>query len=480
MLRYQYRVRVAHSVKFGRPAWALAGARACGFAAFALASASSAADPLEPPLLLGGAPDPKAHVVATDPRLPVGAAISTRDRPLGGERVCSPGGHVCAHGSRGVGPERLLAGLDALELAYRRVTIGLDLPAPLGDEGRGGSDALDLYLVPSNPKALGYERVHVYSDTPRAGGFDRASGFCTAMADEPPLLERAATLCVGEALALALDPGETPDLRRAFATELWWIVGQPTTLDFEAIDRVQARPREAIAARELGATSEGHALFLEYLASRLGVGYPADFATALLSASAQTTAAESPVWQNEPDWFDVLRHTIGGSDAKMASLLGDFAVTRAFLGDREDGEHLPSLAWSGRFGAASFDWVIPFSTLPRRVRLTPVEPTGAALVWLDLTAAPQGFTLGVQTDWEPPAEFQWELVVLSTHGELSRLEVPFQERESGAEARLVDVHDARAIIIAGAHLERVDGDHPFDPDVAPFEPHGASVYLVEL
>jgi hypothetical protein len=322
--------------------------------------------------------------------------------------------------------------------------------------------------------------LHAYPDAPRLGGFDRASGFCTAMADAPALLERAATLCVGEALALALDPGETPDVRRAFATELWWIVGQPTTLDFEAIDRVQSRPREAIATRELGPASEGHALFLEYLASRFGVGNPGDFSTALLSASAQTTAADSPVWQNEPDWFDVLRHTLGGGEATMASLLGDFAVTRAFLGEREDNHHLPWLAWSGSFGAPSFDWVIPFSTLPRRVRLTPVEPTGAVLVWLDLTGAPPGFNLGFQSEWEPPAEFQWELVQVSQTGELSRLEVPFQERETGAEARLVNVHDVRAIIVAGTHLERVDGDHPFDPDVAPFEPHGASLYLVEL
>jgi len=449
-------------------------------AAAVLAATRAFGDPLEPPLLLGGAPDRPAHVVETDPRLPVGAAVETRDRPTGGERACSVSSPVCVHGFRGVAPNVMLDALDALEQAYGRMTVGLGLPAPLGDEGRGGSDALDLYLLPSDRVTPSYERVHAYPDLPRPGGFDRASGFCTALADDPVLLERAATLCVGEALALRLDPAETPDVRRAFATELWWIAGTPTSFDFEALDRVQRRPREAMAARELSSASEGHALLLEYLAERLGAGAPLDFATALLSASAQTTPLGSATWHNEPDWFDVLRHTLAPGEAPMAELLGDFAVTRAFLGDREDGRHLPELAWSGYFGRPSFDWVIPFATLPRRVRLTPIEPTGAVLVWLDLAGAPQGFSLGVQLEWEPPAEFQWELVQVGANGELSRLRLTFQERMTTAEGRLANVHDARAIVIAGTHLERVDGDHPFDPDVAPFEPHGASLYVVEL
>jgi hypothetical protein len=387
---------------------------------------------------------------------------------------------VCVHGFRGITPNVMLAGLDALERAFARMTVGLGLPAPLADEGRGGSDALDLYLLPADHVTPSYERVHAYPDLPRPGGFDRASGFCTAMADDGVLLERAATLCAGEALALALDPGETPDVRRAFATELWWIAGTPTSFDFEAIERVQQRPNEAMAARELSASSEGHALLLDYLDARLGAGGPLDFATALLSASAQSTPPGSASWHNEPDWFDVLRHTLEPGEAHMAELLGDFAVARAFLGDREDGRHLPELAWAGYFGRPSFDWVIPFASLPRRVRLTPLEPTGAVLVWLDLAGAPQGVSLGMRADWEPPAEFQWELVAVGATGELSRVRLPFQERVTEVEGRLANVHDARAVIVAGTHLERVDGDHPFDPDVAPFEPHGASLYLVEL
>lgn len=421
------------------------------------------------------------HVVETDPRLPTGARVEAALRPSATDRACSSLAPVCVHGAAPVPGAVRLEALAALEHAYRALVYGLELPAPLGDFERGGGPELDLYLAPPDRVTPGFDRVRVAADARRLGGFDRASAFCTALADDDAwLLARAATLCVGEAIALRLDAGETPDLRRAFATELWWLVGLPTSFDLEAVSAVQATPSVAIAARERSAASEGRAIFLEYLEEKLGTGAPAELATALVAASAQTTPPDALTFQNEPDWLDVLRHTLGESEARMANLLGDFAVARAFLGEREDGRHLPSLAWTNGFGAARYDWSIPFKSLPRRVRLTPVEPTGAALVWLDLTGAPQGVTLGMRAEWEPPGEFQWLLVTVGKNGELTRLEVPFQERETVAEARLVNVHDARGVLAVGTHLERVDGDHPFDPDVAPFEPHGASLYLVEL
>ena len=402
-------------------------------------------------------------------------------RPAATERACSVREPLCVHAPRSISAALVLEALASLERAYRTLTRGLELPAPLSDVDAGGGPELDFYLTPPDRTTPGFARLHVFSDALRAGGFDRASAFCTAFADDDPaLLARAAALCVGEAIALRLDAAETPDVRRAFATELAWLVLPPTSLDFEAVSQVQAHPARAIAARDLSPASEGRALFLEYLEQKLGTGAPGELSTALLAASAQTTPSDAHTWHNEPDWFDVLRHTNGDTEAKTATLLGDFAIARAFLGEREDGRHLPSLAWTGHFGAAAFDWTIPFATLPRRVRLTPVEPTGAALIWLELAGAPQNVTLAMRTEWEPPAEFQWTLVTVGKDGELTRLEVPFQERETLAEARLVNVHDARAVIVAGTHLERVDGDHAFDPDVAPFEPHGAWVYLVEM
>lgn len=473
-LRTQYRARGADSVKFRRRA------RAVAWLAVTLATRGAVAQALEPPLLLGGPAPSHARVVETDPRLPSGAAVAFTPRPPATERACSVREPLCVHAPRGISATLILEALASFEHAYRTLTRGLELPPPLRDFDGGGPE-LDLYLTSPERTAPGFARVHVFPDAVRDAGFDRSSAFCTAMADDDrALVARAAALCVGEAIALRLDAAETPDVRRAFATELSWLAAPPTSLDFEAVSEVQAHPGRAIAARDLSPASEGRALFLEYLETKLGTGAPGELSTALFAASAQTTPPSAHTWHNEPDWFDVVRHTNGDTEAKTATLLGDFAVARAFLGEREDGRHLPSLSWTGRFGDAAFDWTIPFKTLPRRVRLTPLEPTGAALVWLDLTGAPQNITLGMRAEWEPPAEFQWTLVTVGKDGELTRLEVPFQERETLAEARLVNIHDARAVIVAGTHLERVDGDHPFDPDVEPFEPHGGSVYLVEL
>lgn len=435
----------------------------------------------EPGLLFGGSqPLPERHI-ETDPRLPVGAEIVARARPDADQPACSFRAPVCVHRTPGVDPRAALDALDALELAYEKLVFALALPAPLPDGGRGGSDALDLYLAPSDRISLPVERVRVFADARRFGGFDAAPGFCIASADAGALAERAATLCVGEAIALALDPAETPHTRRAFATELWWLVGAPTSLDFEAVSAVQKQPVRALAERELSVRSEGSALFFDFLELSLGVGSPGTLSAALLSASAQVTPATSAVWHNEPDLFDVLMHSFGENEQLMAEMLGNLAVARAFAGDRDDGQHPLALEWAGEFGSPRFDWVLEFSKLPKRVRLSPVEPTGAALVWLTLDAATASKTLAFQAEWEPPAEFRWLLVKIDADGnELGRIDVPFQERQTRAEARIVDLSGARAVLVVGAHLERVDLEHPFDPDVAPFEPHSALVYLVAM
>jgi hypothetical protein len=435
----------------------------------------------DPPLLFGIEEPPLKPRVETDPRLPVGSEIVARSRPPGRPPACSFRAPVCVHATGGVADAAVLPWLDALENAWHRLVRALELPAPLPDAGRGSSDALDLYLAPSERTARGFERVRVDAEPRRFGGFDAAPGFCVASAEAGALAERAATLCVAEAIALRLDPGETPHTRRAFATELWWLTGAPTSLDFEAVDAVQRAPWRAVLDRELSVRSEGSALFFDFLELSLGVGSPGTLSAALFAASAQVTPADAASWHNEPDVYDVLLHTFDESEHRMADTLGDFAVARAFGGDRDDGQHPLVLEWAGSYGAPEIDWVIPFSKLPKRVRLTPVEPTGAAFVLLELEGEQAGKTLAFQAEWEPPAEFRFELVKLDADGnELGRIEVPFQERERKVEARIVDLAGVRQVLVVGTHLERVDMEHPFDPDVAPFEPHAALVYLVEL
>jgi hypothetical protein len=480
----QYRVVVADTVKFhGFLSWFRrpAALSVCALAFTVQTAHAERKKRFDPPLLFGAGEEPPEPRVETDPRLPVGAEIVTRSRPQGEHPACSFRAPVCVHPSSGLDPGTTLSALDALESAYERLVRALGLPAPLSDDGRGGSDALDLYLVKGDRAALGFERVRVVGEALHFGGFDRASAFCIASPDPGILAERAATLCVGEAIALRLDPAETPHIRRAFATELWWLVGAPTSLDFEAVAAVQGAPHRAVVERDLSARSEGSALFFDFLELSLGTGDPGTLSSALLSASAQVTPKDAASWHNEPDTFDVLRHTLDESEHQVALLLGNLAVARAFGGDRDDGQHPLVLEWAGAFGAPALDWVIPFSKLPKRVRLTPVEPTGAAYVRLDMDGATAGKTLAFQAEWEPPAEFRWQLVKIDADGnEMGRLDVPFQERQTTVEARMVDLSGVAAVLAVGAHLERVDLEHPFDPDVAPFEPHAALVYLVAL
>jgi hypothetical protein len=194
------------------------------------------------------------------------------------------------------------------------------------------------------------------------------------------------------------------------------------------------------------------------------------------------SAAVGLSYVNDPDVFDVLRHTLGEEPDRFAALMVDFAVARAFVGDRDDGLHWNSLAWPGTFGRVRFDWSIKFSSLPRRVSVSPpVDSSGAVLIFVELDEVGIGATLGMRVEWEPPVNFQWQLVKIAANGEeIGRVDVPFQTRARGAEARVSSFDGASAILVVGTNLEGIDLSHPFDPDVAPFEPHGVTVYLARM
>jgi hypothetical protein len=419
--------------------------------------------------------DDSVAVQAPSSALPTGVEVGSVERPSQVvPTYCSALRPVCVHDLQS-DPERALDALSALERAYERLAFGLELPAPRPDGGLGGSDALDAYLMGAS------ESLHVDADPPAEGTFARSSGFCRFPSADAELLRRSATLCVGEALALNLDASEPPHLRRAFATWLWWMTGDPTSLDLEAIDEVQRHPERPIAARELGTSSEGSAIFFEFLEASLGVRGFAELGASLVAAAASPRPSGLD-HDNEPDLFDVLRHTLDSNRFRFARLLGDFSVARAFLGDREDGEHLPRLAWAGAFGRARFDWVIPFSSLPRRVAVKPaIDSTGSVLIWLDLDRVPEKVALGFQAEWESPVSFDWQLVRMGPHGEeLGRVPVPFEERGTSTEATIGHLGGTAAILAIGTNLETVELAHPFDPDVAPFEPHGVTVYFAKL
>jgi hypothetical protein len=446
---------------------------ACGLCAPSALAGTARRDP---PLLFGAGPHVARPPVAIDPDLPTGAPFAAQlDRPHSTGAACSERLPVCVQRGVGVSGAQALQALGALELAYERVVEALALPAPLGDEGHGGSDALDWYLDAEHAELV-TER-----DAVRFDAFDSAAAFCVGNVVDPWLMQRDATLCVGEAIAKRLDPAETPALQRAFATELWWLTGRVTAPDVQAIDDAQAHPERALAGRSAQPNASAALLldFMERARSSQGSG---GLIASLFSASAGSHESGALEWNNEPDMFDVLRHSLDEDTLKMAALLGDYAVSRAFLGDRDDGTHPPYAEWAGAFGRPRYDWVLKFSSLPRRVHASrPLEPTGIELVWVDLDEVPLGTSLGFEAEWEAPVAFKWRLISLDDQGrEMARVDVPFQERGRSAEGRVVNLLSVRAVLAIGINMGGVDLAHPFDPDLDPFEPQSCTLYFASM
>jgi len=431
----------------------------------------------DPPLLFGGGPHTIRPPVEIDPLLPKGAPFATMlERPHSGAAACSATQPVCVHPHDGSSGTHALIALSALELAYERLVQVLRLPAPLSDDGHGGSDALDWYLTDEGHEVLSEHDVVALAAS------DRAAAFCLAGGGDDALsLERSATLCVAEAIAKRLDPGEVPAMQRAFATELWWSTGRIGSLDVQAVDDAQAHPERALAARS-DTTSTAGTLLFDYLESARSSQPSAALVTSLLSAARSSTKGGEFEWNNEPDVFDVLRHSADEDSAKTASLFGDYAVSRAFLGDRDDGTHPPFLEWAGAFARPRYDWVIKFSSLPRRVRASrPIEPTGIELIWIDLDEVPIGVSLGFESEWEAPVSFKWRLISVDDQGrEMARVDVPFQERGRSSEGRVVNLTGVRAVLAVGINMGGVDLAHPFDPDQDPFEAQSCTAYFARM
>lgn len=443
-----------------------------GWLATSLAGAAFGKPPKrDPPLLFGGPINKLVAKAPLDPRLPTGSELpATRVRPSTVASRCSFARPVCVHASTTSVTASLAEALTLLELAYEREVLALGLPAPLVDGDRGGSDSLDFYLSGAPGE------LEVSQEPLLPGRMDSAAVFCEGGAATGALLERRAALCVGEAIASRLDAGESPRARHAFALELWWISGAKTSLDVQAVDDAQRHPEDAVS--DMGS----FALLLEALETSRSAASPGVLSASMLSAGASRTPAGAAFFDNEPDVFDVLRHSMDEELPRYADMMVDFALRRALAGDRDDGTRLPTLGFAGSFARPQFDWVIPFSTLPRRVLTgTPIAPSGMELIWVELDDAPMGAAIGFRAEWEAPVSFQWRILLVDREGrDVRRFDVPFQERARAADARVLRIDGAKAIIIAGVNVGGVELAYPFDPDMQPFEPAAATVYLVSM
>lgn len=412
-----------------------------------------------------------------DPSIPTGASSMVGVRPpaLPEMPLCSFALPLCVHRGRGVSEDSVMAWLSELERAYYRQTAVVGLPPPLPDGERGGGPGLDLYLTAPASAA----RTEVDQWDPVAGR-DGASAFCVASASEPAI-ERAATLCIGEAIALRLDASETPFSRRALATELWLATGTPTSQDAASIDDFQSHPEVATVAREPSRYAEGSALWFEFLNDVKGGRDPASVALATFTLSGGARSAPDLRITNEPDTMDVLRTNFGATPSDFARLLGDFALRRAFVGSRDAQGYFPELRWVSDAGRVRFEWSVPFSSLPRTLAPSrPIQPTGSTYLWVSLDGGSANDALAFVADWEPPVAFKWNLTVVARDGKVVRMvDVPFLERGTHVERTLTDLVGGAGVLIAGTNLGGLGPTYPFDPDFEPFEPHSYTVYLAK-
>ncbi|MBI4703654.1 MAG: hypothetical protein HY744_21290 [Deltaproteobacteria bacterium] len=370
-------------------------------------------------------------------------------------------------------PGALRRALLAAEAALRAYRL-LDLPPPLPDAGLGGSPAYDVYLDPAATAALTHADPVLERD-------DRASAFGVA-----PVPRAAGGICgfeldvarlVAEAILAGLDAALHPAVRAMHASYLASLVAPCTPVEAEAIDRAQRAPELGLAAQEAGFA--GTLLFPAYLDYAYGRGAPGALMTALVAASGQRTPPEAAALRDEPDVFDSLRVAARDRERTLDDILLEFAVARAFVGDRADGAHLPPTERYGSFGRVRFEWSVPFSTLPRRLApAQPVYATGASYLWLDLDGAPADAQLRLLIEWEESFVLHAAIVKVDRRGrEVGRILLPGVYGSTEEARTVADLADLAGLLLVVANMGADSRSQPFDPDDGPGMP---ASYLVTL
>jgi hypothetical protein len=408
-----------------------------------------------------------------EPPAPAPVTIERPSWPASHPALCSDRRPLCVHTENDAAI--LAPALRALEEAHARVVDVLGWPAPQSDFGLGPNPAFDVYLVPSSEAWI--VRPDPLTDTslyPRTNAFAYVD-LSTVGSCRLPYAMSAALVRAG---IFAIDAAANDDLANASAAYLASIV-EPCAVAFVAdLDDFQANPQLAVSnpAHHRG---RGAMLFPWYLQSARGRGAPADLLHALWVLSAQKSVEDSAILLNEPDFVDATEILASDVRRSLTDLWLDFAVSRAFTGDRDDGIHVPETRFLGSAGAVRFEWSIPYNSLPRRLApLHPIEPTGASFVWLSLDAIPKDAGLGFRADWEPPDVFRFSLVLVDDKGQaISRHDPVSPERGTTAQANIETLTGAAGVIIVACNTGSVLRDIAFDPDNMPYTPRGYTVSL---
>lgn len=440
---------------------ALARARSIGSAAGMIAAGAIAACP--------------ASAQAAPPAGPPRSVIARPPAPAA--RACSFSVPVCVHTAPSTPAWAAGAVLRAAESAlagYR----ALGLPMPLSHAPGAGGRAWDVYIGAGDVYTGAGVTFADPETEPRP--LDEAAAY--TLLPEPSTwgcdLDFLVARHAAEAIVLRLDAGAERGMAAAAASYLASIVAPCAAVEAPAIDALQAEPHRAITEPRPGA-AHGGMLFPMFLEENGGSGDPGRLVTSLFAIASQRSGPGSIAWENEPDTFDALRSSLRFRRGSLDDALLAFAVDRAFVGERSDGQHLAATDLYGKAGRVFFEWSVPYASLPRRLApARPLEPTGATYLWLDLAGAPKDAEITFVADWELPAVFRWTLVKVDRTGaEAGRIDVAGVFGSSHVERTVVLREELAGVIVVGAFTGPLDRSQPFDPDDAPFMPHSYEVTL---
>jgi hypothetical protein len=451
------------------------GAAACALAALACSRPPDFVPSQAAPS--ASAPPPPAPPPPGDDDWPRGRPFfSGTPRPESAElRFCSPRRPICVHArSPAQGPAALSALAEA-EAAYDALRAGPGLPPPAPDGDAGGSPAFDVYL-----SQMVQSTYRLGCDVPYAGPYDRcaAFGLLDERLGEGCFRRTALHRLVALAMLSAVDAGETGGLFAASASYLALSTTGCLGPLLPAVNRAQARPERALLSAGGPDEPDASPLLPWYLDAVYGQGAPGTLVHALWQLGPQATPPAAARYYNTPDLYTTLALLARHQGSDLGDLLLDVAVDRAFFGERDDGRHAPGFAGLGAFGRVRFDASFPFRSLPRRLGLTPLDPTGAVYAWVDLEGAPPGATLALRAAWEKPVSMRWTALRVGPDGaERSRVPIAYEQGAFAAERRVLGLDGLAGVLVVGVNVGDEGPGSPFRPDEQPYEPHAGTLAL---
>ena len=315
-----------------------------------------------------------------------------QDVPLDGVRPVSVGVlrsarvpvsvHVTSAGDAGLAREVLAVAertLDALEFSH-----GFDPPLP--DGNRGGDGTLDLYLVADGAP------VETVVDRLESDPWDRASAFVRLRTDGGRAgLPRRVAEGVARAVVLGAKADHPPAFVRAAGASLARMVTGEGA-DPDAVRAFQRDPARALWGTWRGEdAARGTGLFLDLITARWDDDRHKLVRSLIMAPAVRTPLGWQRLW-DEPDVFDVARRMFRDEPGKLEGALAELSVARAVLGTRADDDRL---AGGDAVGYALAPMrVVRRGDFPAWVSAAEaLEPTGCAVVELDLDDAPlQGTT----------------------------------------------------------------------------------------